>query len=151
MPSWADLFSFLSELRKRFIETLDLAPEEVIFPENSKYFVAMGAAYLSEKYEPTSLTDILHKLESADQSELSDTERIEPLFRDKADYDEFRARHDKAKVVRKEFAKAEGRLFLGIDAGSTTTKVIVMDDDKNILYTFYKSNRSRPIARSLRC
>ncbi len=138
--------SFLSELRKRFIETLELAPEDVIFPENSKYFVAMGAAYLSEKYEPTSLADILHKLESANQSELSDTERIEPLFKDQADYDEFKARHDKSKVVRKDFAKAKGRLFLGIDAGSTTTKAIVMDDDKNILYTFYKSNRGRPIA-----
>ncbi|MGI6765658.1 MAG: acyl-CoA dehydratase activase-related protein [Lentihominibacter sp.] len=138
--------SFLSELRKRFIETLDLAPEDVIFPENSKYFVAMGAAYLAEKYEPTSLADILYKLESADQSELSDTERIEPLFRDQADYDSFKARHNKAKVIRKEFAEAEGRLFLGIDAGSTTTKAIVMDDDKNILYTFYKSNRGRPIA-----
>ena len=138
--------SFLSELRDRFTETLDLAPEDVIFPENSRYFVAIGAALLSDKYEETNLGDILDRAMHADQTELSDTARIEPLFKDQADYDEFKARHDKAKVKRKPFAEAKGRLFLGIDAGSTTTKSIVMDDDKNVLYTFYRSNRGKPIA-----
>ena len=138
--------SFLSELRARFIETLKLKPEDVIFPDNSRYFVALGAAFLAEKYEPTSLNEILHKLQQADQSELSDTERIEPLFRSQEEYEEFKKRHDRATVSRKPLKDAKGRLFLGIDAGSTTTKAVVMDDDKNILYSFYKSNRGRPIA-----
>ena len=138
--------SFLSELRARFIETLNLAPEDVIFPENGKLFVAMGAAFLAGEKETINLEEIVQRLESADQSELSDTARIEPLFKDEAEYDEFKARHDMAKVKRKPFEEAKGRLFLGIDAGSTTTKSVVMDDDKNVLYTFYRSNRGKPIA-----
>ncbi|MDD6311258.1 MAG: acyl-CoA dehydratase activase-related protein [Firmicutes bacterium] len=138
--------SFLSELRARFIETLNIADEDVIFPENGKLFVAMGAAFLAEKYEHTNLEEIMTKLQDADQTELSDTARIEPLFKDEADYEEFKTRHDKAKVKRKPLEEATGRLFLGIDAGSTTTKAVLMDDDKNILYSFYRSNRGKPIA-----
>ncbi|MDO4176431.1 MAG: acyl-CoA dehydratase activase-related protein [Bacillota bacterium] len=138
--------SFLSELRARFTETLKLAPEDVIFPENGKLFVAMGAAFLAGEKEHTNLEEIMSKLENADQTELSDTARIEPLFKDEEDYKAFKERHDRAKVNRKPFEEAKGRLFLGIDAGSTTTKSVVMDDDKNVLYTFYKSNRGKPIA-----
>ena len=138
--------SFLSELRERFIETLKLAPEDVIFPENGKLFVAVGAALLAGEKEYTNLNEIMQKLEAADQSELADTARIEPLFRNQEEYDEFETRHNKAKVNRKPFSEAKGRLFLGIDAGSTTTKSVVMDDDKNVLYTFYRSNRGKPIA-----
>lgn len=138
--------SFLSELRERFTETLKLDPEDVIFPENGELFVAMGAAFLAGEKEHTNLEEIMNKLESADQSELSDTARIEPLFIDQADYDDFKTRHDNATVRRKPFEEAKGRLFLGIDAGSTTTKSVVIDDDKNVLYTFYRSNRGKPIA-----
>ena len=138
--------SFLPELRERFIETLKLKPDEVIIPEDGKLFVAVGAALLAGEKEETSLGDIMNRLANADQSELSDTARIEPLFKNQQEYDEFKERHDKAKVKRKPFEEAKGRLFLGIDAGSTTTKSIVIDDDKNVLYTFYRSNRGKPIA-----
>lgn len=138
--------SFLSELRDRFTETLKLKEDDVIFPENSRFFVAIGAAMLADKYDRMPFRTILRKLEEADQTELSDTARIEPLFRNQAEYDEFKARHDKAKVNRKPLEEAKGRLFLGIDAGSTTTKSVVMDDDKNVLYTFYRSNRGKPVA-----
>ncbi len=138
--------SFLPELRERFIETLKLKPDEVIIPEDGKLFVAVGAALLAGEKEETSLGDIMNRLANADQSELSDTARIEPLFKNQQEYDEFKERHDRAKVKRKPFEEAKGRLFLGIDAGSTTTKSIVIDDDKNVLYTFYRSNRGKPIA-----
>ena len=58
--------SFLPELRKRFIETLDIAPEDVIFPDNSRFFVAIGAAYLAGKYDETNLPQILNRLKRAD-------------------------------------------------------------------------------------
>ena len=138
--------SFLPELRKRFIETLNIQPEDVIFPDNSRFFVSIGAAFLAEKYEETTLPKILELLKNSDQTKLRDTALIEPLFADQADYDEFRARHDKAKVRRGELSEARGPLFLGIDAGSTTTKSVLMDNDKNILYTFYRNNRGKPIA-----
>ena len=138
--------SFLSELRARFIETLDIKPEDVLFPDNGRLFVAMGAAFLADKYEDTDLEEILQKLKNADQTELRDTAILEPLFKNQAEYDEFKERHDRAKVNKKPLAEAHGRLFLGIDAGSTTTKSVLMDDDKNVLYTFYRNNRGKPIA-----
>ncbi len=98
--------SFLPELRARFIETLKLKPEEVIIPEDGKLFVAVGAALLAGEKEETSLGDIMNRLANADQSELSDTARIEPLFKDEQEYKEFKERHDRAKVKRKPFEEA---------------------------------------------
>ena len=138
--------SFLSELRARFIETLHIKPEDVIFPENGRLFVAMGAAFLSDKYEETDLEEIVKKLENADQDSARDTALLEPLFRNQAEYDEFKERHNRATVKKKPLEEASGCLFLGIDAGSTTTKSVLMDDEKNVLYTFYRSNRGKPIA-----
>ncbi len=138
--------SFLPQLRQRFIETLDIAPEDIIFPDNSRFFVAIGAAYLAGQYDETNLAQMLNRLKRADQSGLRDTALIEPLFASQEELDAFRARHDRAKVRRGDLKTAKGRLFLGIDAGSTTTKSVVMDDDKNVLYTFYKNNRGKPIA-----
>ena len=138
--------SFLPELRKRFIETLEIEPENVIFPENSRFFVAIGAAYLAQSHEETTLSDIIRRMDGSDQTELRDTALIEPLFEDEDDYRKFYERHDRAKVTRKDISDAKGDLYLGIDAGSTTTKSVLMDDDKNVLYTFYRSNRGKPIA-----
>ncbi|MDY2920963.1 MAG: acyl-CoA dehydratase activase-related protein, partial [Lentihominibacter sp.] len=138
--------SFLSELRQRFIETLNIAPEDVIFPENGKLFVAMGAAFLAEKKKTTNLGEILSRLDGADSSQLNDTPRIDPLFRNEEEYREFRERHDRAKVSRKPIEEAQGGLYLGIDAGSTTTKAVLIDKEGNVLYSFYRSNRGKPIA-----
>ncbi|MCO7120928.1 2-hydroxyacyl-CoA dehydratase [Ihubacter massiliensis] len=137
--------SFLSELRRRFIETLDLSEEDVIFPENSKYFVAIGAAMTADKYEEAPLTGIVERIEKADQSELSDTRHIEPLFQNHGEYEEFVNRHRKDTIKRKDIKKARGKLFLGIDAGSTTTKAALIDNEKHLLYSFYKNNEGKPI------
>lgn len=137
--------SFLSELRKRFIETLGLGPEDVIFPEDSKYFVAIGAAMLAEKKQFLSLDTIVNRIQTADQSQLSDTKHIEPLFKNKEEYNAFLSRHNQHKIRRKEIKRAKGETFLGIDAGSTTTKATLIDADKNLLYSFYKSNEGTPL------
>ena len=137
--------TFLSELRKRFVETLDLAPEDIIFPEDSKFFVAIGAAYLADKKEETSLKAIVDGMKNADQTQLSDTKYIEPLFKDKHDYDVFIARHNRNRVKRKDINRARGETFLGIDAGSTTTKATLIDGDGNLLYSFYRGNEGNPL------
>ena len=137
--------SFLSELRERFIETLQLPPEQVIFPDNSKYFVAIGAAMLAEKHDVRSISDLISCINDLDADEMSETKHIEPLFRNQADYDKFRARHDKDRIRRKDLSKAKGKLFLGIDAGSTTTKAALIDEDKNLLFDFYRSNEGKLI------
>ncbi|MDD2189511.1 MAG: acyl-CoA dehydratase activase-related protein [Eubacteriales bacterium] len=141
--------SFLSELRKRFIETLDLKPEQVIFPEESKYYVAIGAALMSEKQAPVSIESILNKIENADINMLSETKHMEPLFKDLNDFQTFKIRHDKDKIMRRDIKRAKGKVFLGIDAGSTTTKAALIDDEKYLLYSFYRSNEGKPIEATM--
>ena len=88
---------FMSELRQRFIETLNIAPENVIFPENPQLFVAMGAAFYSEEAEVTTLKDLLHRLTTAEEGHLSPSDTLEPLFEGEAELADFRMRHDKHK------------------------------------------------------
>ena len=141
--------SFLSELRKRFIETLELADDEVIFPENSKYFVAIGAAMKASKSEEISFAEIIQRAEHADPAKLSDTKHIAPLFVDEKEYEAFCARHDRDKIRRKDISTASGPVFLGIDAGSTTTKAALIDEDKNLLYSYYVGNEGKPLAATM--
>ncbi|MGN0736379.1 MAG: acyl-CoA dehydratase activase-related protein [Anaerovoracaceae bacterium] len=137
--------TYMSELRKRFIETLQLAPEEVIFPENSKYFVAMGAAFMADKCDEVSLSTLVERIENVDPLATASTKRVEPLFRNQAEYEEFKARHDKARIKRKPLEECKGALFLGIDAGSTTTKAALIDRDENLVYSYYKNNEGNPL------
>ncbi|MDD5987470.1 MAG: acyl-CoA dehydratase activase-related protein [Eubacteriales bacterium] len=137
--------SFLSELRQRFIETLELSPEEVIFPEDSKYFVAIGAAYLAADEPAVSLDALVNKFGSLTPDMMSDTKRVDPLFKDEEEYAAFKARHDKDKIRRKPLADCHGKLFLGIDAGSTTTKAAVIDEEDNLVFDFYQGNEGDPI------
>ena len=137
--------TYMSELRNRFIETLELKPEEVVFPENSKYFVALGAAFMADECDVVKLSDLIEKISNVDISAASSTKRVEVLFKDQAEYDAFRARHDKARINRKDIAECSGPLFLGIDAGSTTTKAALIDKDKNLVYSFYKGNDGNPL------
>ncbi len=137
--------SFLSELRKRFIETLELTPEEVIFPDDSKYFVAIGAAMLADNRESISLKNIVGRMQNADQGQMAETKHIEPLFKDKDEFNAFMMRHNQHKIRRKEIRKAKEETFLGIDAGSTTTKATLIDSEKNLLYSFYRSNEGNPV------
>ncbi|MBR0596728.1 2-hydroxyacyl-CoA dehydratase [Sinanaerobacter chloroacetimidivorans] len=141
--------SFLSELRKRFIETLELTEEQIIFPEESQYYVAIGAAMLSKKHEPVNLKLILDRVFTADQGLMSETKHIEPLFRDFSEFQAFKGRHDKNKIKRKDIKRAKGKVYLGIDAGSTTTKAALIDDEKYLLYSFYRNNEGKPMEATL--
>jgi predicted CoA-substrate-specific enzyme activase len=137
---------YLSELRKRFIETLDLSEDEVIFPENAKYFVAIGAAMLASKEkDEITLSELIDKIDNADPSQLTGTKYLDPLFKNEEELREFRERHAKAKVRRGDIKEAEGALFLGIDAGSTTTKAVVIDSEKRVLFEHYQSNEGDPL------
>ena len=136
---------YLSELRVRFIETLDLKPENVIFPENAKYFVALGAAYLADKEELVQLSTLIDKLHNADPDKISDTKYLRPLFLNDEEYTEFKERHARATIERGELSQAHGPLFLGIDAGSTTTKAALIDAERKILYDHYQNNEGDPL------
>lgn len=136
---------YLSELRKRFIETLKLSPEDIVFPDNAKYFVAIGAAYLAGKEEPVSVSSLVSKLKNASPDDISDTKFLRPLFRNEEELAEFRERHAKAKIRRGDISKADGAVFLGIDAGSTTTKAALINRDKELIYEHYSNNEGDPL------
>ncbi len=135
---------FLSELRKRFCETLGLTDETAIVPEDSHLFAAFGSAVSSERKEYISLNDLEEKLRLSGEIEM-EVSRLDPLFKDEDDYRLFRERHDKNKVKRIEIKDYEGDAFLGIDAGSTTTKLALVSDKGELLWSFYASNEGNPL------
>ncbi|MDR0817362.1 MAG: acyl-CoA dehydratase activase-related protein, partial [Clostridiales Family XIII bacterium] len=137
--------AFLPELRRRFIETLELASEDVLVPEQPQYFVALGAAYLAEKHGELKIDEVIERIESADPTQLGEAKHIAPLFTGGDDYREFSERHDRDKVKRADINKAAGKIYLGIDAGSTTTKAVAIGEGGELLYSFYRSNEGNPI------
>lgn len=140
---------FMSELRRRFIETLHIADEDVIFPDNPQLFVAMGAALFAENQEPLTLADLLARLDQGNQEHLIPTDTLEPLFKDEVALADFRARHEKAQANEKPLAEHRGVAFLGIDAGSTTTKVTLIDEEGAILFSFYGNNQGQPLETTI--
>ena len=136
---------FLSELRKRFEITLKLSSEQVIFPQNAHYYVSMGAALMARDNERLKFSDVINKLKSSTKAAVEITKHLPPLFEKEEDYLEFAERHAADVVERGELSKAEGPLYLGIDAGSTTTKAALIDDNGRLLYSFYKNNEGKPL------
>ena len=138
---------FLSELRQRFIETLSLQPNEIIFPEHPQLFVAMGAALVSKNSEPVSFKSIIEKVDALLTTKVeSEIEQLPRLFESEEEYNEFKERHSKEGVLnKKELSQAEGKLFLGLDVGSTTTKAILIDENDNLLFESYSSNLGNPV------
>ena len=136
---------FLMGLRQRFVETLKLDEEHAIFPEDGDCFAAMGAALCSTDYGTILFEDALKKLEeSVDTTTLVDT--MPPLFQDVAEYGAFCARHNAKRPPQVDIETYEGPAWLGIDAGSTTTKLALITADGGLLYTYYHSNQGNPVA-----
>src|SRR5699024_7413963 len=138
--------NYLSELRKRFIETLQLTPDEVIVPEEAHLLVAKGAALDSiEEAKPITVEKLRSKIGVLRISHDDTSNPLAPLFSIEADYEEFKARHDKDKVERADLKTFEGDCFVGIDAGSTTTKLTLIDNEGRLLYSLYGSNEGNPL------
>ena len=136
---------FLMGLRQRFVETLKLDEEHAIFPEDGDCFAAMGAALCAADYAEHPFDEVLKQLEeSVDTSTLVDT--MPPLFDDQAEYDAFCARHNASRPPEVDIHTYTGDAWLGIDAGSTTTKLALITADGGLLYTYYHSNLGNPVA-----
>lgn len=137
---------FLDQLRERFIETLNLTEDEIIFPDNSQLFVAMGAClYAKEEEESIYLDDIINRLESNKDSSEEYVHSLEPLFKDQEELDAFRQRHNQNKTPTRALEGYVGGTYLGIDVGSTTSKMVLTDEEGAILYQFYSSNEGNPL------
>ena len=140
---------FLSELKAAFIRTLNLDEEHAITPENSHLFAAIGSALNYKEDKVTTLAELHTKLQSDIHMEF-EVARLDPLFKDQAEYDAFRTRHDGHHVKSADLASYEGNCYLGIDAGSTTTKVALIGEDGSLLYSFYSNNNGSPLSTAIR-
>ncbi len=140
---------FLPELKKAFIRTLKLTPDKIVDPDNSHLFAAMGAALESNDTTAVPLSTLAEKLKDGVKMAF-ELKRLDPLFESQADYDEFCARHAKAQVKKGDLATYSGNCFLGIDAGSTTTKLAVIGEEGELLFSFYSNNQGSPIQTAMR-
>lgn len=140
---------FLTELKKAFIRTLQLREDQVIAPEHSHLFAAIGAAMNSNPDITTKISTLHDKLSQGIKLDF-EVHRMEPLFNNEAEYEAFQERHAKHTVKKGNLAEYEGNCFLGIDAGSTTTKVAVVGEDGTLLYSFYSNNNGSPLKTAIR-
>lgn len=142
---------FLDQLRQRFIETLKLQDDEIIFPDNSQLFVAMGACLNAKDVEEAiALHQFIQSLKDLKEQGHEASHTLEPLFHNEDELLGFRLRHLQAKTKKKNIKKYKGDIYLGIDVGSTTSKVILIDREGSILYSFYNSNEGNPLDLMMR-
>ena len=138
---------FLPELRAAFIRTLKLTDETAIVPENSHLFAALGAAMRAEG-EGQMLDALIDALTRGVMLAYA-LKRMDPLFENTEDYEAFRRRHAQARVKRGDLAAYRGNCFLGIDAGSTTTKLALIGEEGQLLWSFYQNNQGNPIKTAI--
>lgn len=140
---------FLSELKKAFIRTLGLDDEHIIDTDNSHLFAAIGSALNAKEDSHYTMEEMVSKLSSDIKMEF-EVERMEPLFASRDEYDAFQKRHASHHVTTGDLASYKGNCFLGIDAGSTTTKIALVGEDGSLLYSFYSSNDGSPLKTAIR-
>ena len=137
--------NYLPELRKRFIETLNLKDEQIIVPAEAHLFVAKGAALNSVGNSEITPQILSSKIEVLKNSYDKTSTPLSPLFSINAEYEDFKVRHSKNTVKKEDLAYYKGDCYIGIDAGSTTTKLVLIDKDGNLLYSLYGSNEGNPL------
>ncbi|MDD7548362.1 MAG: BadF/BadG/BcrA/BcrD ATPase family protein, partial [Lachnospiraceae bacterium] len=139
---------FLSELKASFIRTLKLDDEHTIDLDNSHLFAAIGSALNSKEDISVSLNEMKERLSAGIKMDF-EVERMEPLFSSREEYVGFNDRHAKAHVETGDLATYKGNCFLGIDAGSTTTKIALVSEDGKLLHSFYSNNNGSPLKTAI--
>ena len=140
---------FMSELKEAFIRTLNLDEEHTIVPENSHLFAAIGSALNADSSVTNTLAAMEERLSRNIQMDF-EVARMEPLFSSEEEYNAFHERQSRYHVKTAELQNYHGNCFLGIDAGSTTTKAALVAEDGSLLYSFYSSNDGSPLATTIK-
>ena len=139
---------FLSELKTAFIRTLKLDDEHIIAPDNSHLFAAIGSALNAKQDVTVSLVELKERMRTTIKLDF-EVERMEPLFATEEDYQAFHDRQSAYKVKTGDLSTYKGKCFLGIDAGSTTTKTALVGEDGTLLYSFYSNNNGNPLKTTI--
>ncbi len=144
---------FLTELKEAFIRTLKLTPEQTIAPSHSHLFAAIGSAMSAKEEQKNTgnvlLSEMIERLKNGIKMEF-EVQRMDPLFSTEEEYGEFTARHQNATVRKGDLKKYTGNCYLGIDAGSTTTKVALVGEDGALLYSYYQNNNGSPLKTAIK-
>lgn len=136
---------FLKGLQQRFKETLQLTDEEACFPALSPYFVALGCAVYAESEQAIYTYEEIERQMKTITEKKNQISGLPPLFEHESDYQQFKERHQQANVKRSDINTYQGNAYLGIDSGSTTTKLVLINDDHQILYESYANNLGNPV------
>lgn len=140
---------FLSELRSRFIETLELQGDDIVYPENSQLYVAIGTAIASVNENILSYESLIERVNKNKSLDEKSIKRIRPLFESQEEYIEFQKRHSVSKIEEIDGEVYGGNAYLGIDAGSTTTKAVLLSEDKKVIYSYYGNNKGKPLNQGI--
>ncbi len=136
---------FCMGLRRQFVKTLNLSEENAVFPDYAPISVAIGASiYASKQSEEYDIDELIERVKAKGTTKKV-TKTIAPLFENEIEYAEFLKRHQRATVEELDLSKYKGKAYLGIDCGSTTTKLVLISQDNKILYSFYNSNQGDPV------
>ncbi|MBR1642481.1 MAG: 2-hydroxyacyl-CoA dehydratase [Butyrivibrio sp.] len=139
---------FLDQLKASFVRTLNLDAEHTIELDNSHLFAAIGSAMNAKEDVFYSMDEMTDKLSSKIVLE-AEVSRLDPLFKSEDEYKTFKARQDNYRVKTRKLDDYKGNAFLGIDAGSTTTKCALISEDGDLLYSFYSSNNGSPLKTAI--
>ncbi|MCC8063296.1 MAG: acyl-CoA dehydratase activase-related protein [Rikenellaceae bacterium] len=141
-------FAFTPALRVAFVRYLGLREDEYIVPENAPVISAWGAALSPSKAEKgILLSGFIEDLKRGDRNgNLVQTNRLEPLFRDESELSEWESAKKETRIARISLEDCDGGCYLGIDSGSTTTKIVAIDSRERIVFSYYANNEGNPIA-----
>ncbi len=139
---------FLPELKRAFIRTLRLTPQTTVDPADSHLFAATGSALEAADAQPIAIGAFIDQLRGGIHLAYS-LKRLPPLFTSPEEYEQFRARHAKATVKKADLASYKGGCYLGIDAGSTTTKLALIGQEGQLLWSFYANNQGSPLKTAI--
>ena len=140
--------TFLSELRQCFCDTLVLDEEHRIIPENGELFIALGAALMNDECRQITVGELTNEIGALIGIPMEATDRVDPLFKNEDELNEFRHRHAKAVTPKADIKEAVGPCYLGIDAGSTTLKVVLINANNEIIFSHYGPNHGKPLEKS---
>ena len=140
--------TFLSELRQCFCDTLELDTAHRIIPENGELFIALGAALMNDECRDITVGELTKEIGALIGVPMEATDRVDPLFKNEEELEAFRARHAKAVTPKGDIKDAEGPCYLGIDAGSTTLKVVLINSKNEIIFSHYGPNHGKPLEKS---
>lgn len=142
--------SFLHGLQQRFVETLKLDSAHAVFPALAPYYIALGAAlYCEDSRQCYTYEELRDTLKRVSEIKLV-PQGMSPLFESKEEYDQFLQRHHQSSVPTADLSSYHGKAYLGVDAGSTTTKTVLISEDNALLYQDYVNNLGNPIDAVLR-